>query len=188
MCCNSQKWIENYRWAKTEIPIIFFRRFKSKSAYHARCWVNFEKLLAARTILSMISRIILSILVMVNQGEVYDHSESYLKEGGPPNYDLANDIFPYAKAAFITFNVLRIVVFFVCLQWPHLAKLCLYFEYSFYVIKFGLVMDINRAAETMLTVLMIHIDFLLCYFDFAPGLIASLFALVLNFVKRAVFF
>ncbi len=130
----------------------------------------------------MLSRIIFSFLVMSNKGEVYDLAESYLKEGGPPNHDLAKDIFPYAKAAFITFNVLRIVVFFACLQRPHRAKLCLYFEYFFYVIKFGLVLDINRASETILTVLMIHIDFLLCYFDFASGLILSLFALFLSFV------
>ncbi len=74
MCCNTQKWIENFQWARKEIPIIFFRRFKSKSAYHERCWVNFEKHLAARTILSMLSRIIFSILVMFNRAEVYDHA------------------------------------------------------------------------------------------------------------------
>ncbi len=129
MCFNTQKWIENYRLARKEIPIIFFRRFKSKSAYHERCWVDFEKHLAARTILSMLSRIIFSILIMSIKNEVYDLVESYYEKGGPPNSDLANDIFPYAKALLITFNVLRIVVFFACLQWPHRAKLCMYFEY-----------------------------------------------------------
>ena len=49
-------------------------------------------------------------------------------------------------------------------------------------------MDTSRASETMLSVLMIHIDFLLCYFEFAEGLIASLFALFLTFLKRVVFF
>ena len=136
----------------------------------------------------MLSRIILGLLVIISAREAYHQSETFLDEGGPPNVDLARDIFPYAKAVFITFSALRVIFFIACLQWPHLAKLSLYFEYSFYVIRFFLVQDINTPSDTHMTTLMIIMDFLLCYFEFMPGLIASLFALVLTYFKRAVFF
>lgn len=188
MCCRvSERFAAKTRWAREEIPMLFFRRFKS--TYHARAWVDYERVLAARTILSMLSRIILSALFMLNQRENYHLTEDYLKtQKGPPNADLAQEIFPWFKTMNQIFLVARLVFFVACLKWPRLIKLSLYLEYFKYVLNFGLPQELNNNSETLLLVLNIQMDFVLCYFEFAPGLIASLLAIVLTYTKRAVFF
>ena len=62
-CCKSEYIGAKISWAKREIPVLLLRRFKSE--YHARRWVDYEKILEARTLFSMISRIILNIVFVI---------------------------------------------------------------------------------------------------------------------------
>jgi len=49
MCINKFKLKENFNWAKKEASMLSFRRFLSD--YHASGWIDFEKILMARTML-----------------------------------------------------------------------------------------------------------------------------------------
>ncbi len=74
------------------------------------------------------------------------------------------------------------------LKWPRLIKVVLYFELSFYLIHMGFVREINSQQDELLNSMLILIDFLLAYFDFAPSLVACLLANMTAFVKRVVFY
>ncbi len=52
----------------------------------------------------------------------------------------------------------------------------------------GFVREINSQQDEFMISMLIFIDFLLCYFDFAPSLVACLLANMTGFVKRAVFY
>ena len=54
---------DRYTLAKREFPILFFRHF---TPYQERYWVDFDEILAGRTILSMIGRILLSFVFIIS--------------------------------------------------------------------------------------------------------------------------
>ena len=112
--------------AKIEVPILFFRRFKS--VYHERRWVDFEKILDVRVIFSMVSRILLQLTWIVGGNGWWSLTEQYLEKGGPKNAQLAKEIFPYARTACIIFYIGRIVLVLLCLKWPRVCKYSLYYE------------------------------------------------------------
>jgi hypothetical protein len=91
MCGSKSKQIMNlYRQAKKEIPVLLFRRFKS--AHHAHSWVDYEKILAARSLCSSLSRIIFNFINIFTGQEIWQQYEDYMNKGGPPNADLADQI------------------------------------------------------------------------------------------------
>ena len=126
MCCNYSKLRENYAWAKKEFSNLFFRRFPS--IYHAQCWVDYEKVLAARTILSISSKLIWDTISIIIGNTMWESSEKYLEKGGPPNAELASEILPHAKTAYLVYLCARVITVIAYLKWPRLTKLSLYFE------------------------------------------------------------
>lgn len=97
MCCNFTKLRQNFSAAKEEISMLSFRKFKSD--YHARRWVDYEKVLMARTWFSTLSRIILSAVAVASGTENWHLTQDYINKGTIPNMELAIEMFPYAKAA-----------------------------------------------------------------------------------------
>ncbi len=126
MNCNIAKVREIYGTAKQEVPILIFRRFKT--AYHECRWVDYENILMVRTVLSVLSRMLLTLSFLVSGTESWDLTEQYFEKGGPPNVDLAKQVFPYAKFVNQFYLVSRGVFFILCLKWPRLIKMSIYFE------------------------------------------------------------
>ncbi len=123
---NILKLKEFYGMARKEVPILMFRRFKT--AYHKCRWVDYENILMVRTMMSMLSRMLLSLSFLVSGTESWHLTEQYFEKGGPPNIELAEKVFPYAKLANQIYIAGRFVLFFLCLKWPRLIKLSIYYE------------------------------------------------------------
>ncbi len=87
MSCNTAKIRKLYGIARVEFPILMFRRFKT--AYHKRRWVDYENILMVRTMMSMLSRMLLSISFLVSGTESWHLTEQYFEKGGPTNIELA---------------------------------------------------------------------------------------------------
>ena len=64
---------EFYGIARIEVPILMFRRFKT--TYHKRRWVDYEKILMVRTMMSMFARMLLSISFLVGGTESWHLTE-----------------------------------------------------------------------------------------------------------------
>jgi len=164
--------------------MLSFRKFKSD--YHARRWVDYEKVLMARTMASGLSRIVLSAAAVASGTENWHLTQNYIDKGTIPNMELALEIYPYAKAANQIHLVLRVVLFIACLKWHRLTKLFLYLECSLEVITAGLPTEICLTRDVTYSSIMIYLNFWLCYFNPVSGLITSSLTLVPVFVKRAI--
>ena len=186
MCCNILKLQKSFSWAKIEFTNLIFRRFPSIN--HAQCWVDYEKVLAARTILAITSKLIWDMISIISGQTMWSAAQEYLDKGGPPNAELAAEILPKAKDAYLIYLCARLICVIAYLKWPRLTKLSLYFELISHVIGMGFVREINSQQDEFFISILIFIDFLLCYFDFAPSLVACLLANMTGFVKRAVFY
>ncbi len=126
MSCNILEIKKYYGIARRELPILFFRRFKT--SYHKCRWADYENILMTRTMMNTLSRLILSLSFLVGGTESWHLTEQYFEKGGPPNIELAKKVFPYAKLANQIYIAGRIVLFLLCLKWPRLIKLTLYYE------------------------------------------------------------
>ena len=59
----------------------------------------------------------------------YQESRKYIEEdGGPPNLELAKQIYPYAKLAVQVTLVMRIILFLLAIKWMKVTKIIIYFE------------------------------------------------------------
>ncbi len=127
-----------------------FRKFKT--AYHKSRWLDYENILMVRTMISMLSRILLSILFLVSGTESWHLTEQYFEKGGPPNIELAKEVFPYAKLANQFYLVSRLVFFILCLKWPRLIKMYFYLEGLKQFIIALLPIEINVTKDVTVTV------------------------------------
>ncbi len=75
---------------------ILARKFKSQE--HAKYWKDFERVLMDRTMITVLSKLLLTILFTIGDQDVYKQTEEYIEKGGPPNLELTEQIYPYAKA------------------------------------------------------------------------------------------
>ena len=126
MRCNVDKIKEFYSIARKEFPVLMYRKFRT--AYHKRRWDDYENILMVRTMMSMLSRMLLSLSFLVSGTESWHLTEQFFEKGGPPNVDLAKEVFPYAKLANQIYLVSRFVFFILCIKWPRLIKMSIYFE------------------------------------------------------------
>ena len=111
-----------------------------------------------------------------------------MQKGGPPNKELAQKVFPVARAINIAYLVGRFFYFLACLKWPRLVKFSLYYESLQNVIGCLMPTEINEPQDVTLTTVGIYLNFVLCYFDFVPSVVCVNLGLIPVFVKRAVFF
>ena len=111
-----------------------------------------------------------------------------MDKGGPPDYDRAVAVFPYAKTCCIIYLICRVILFFICFKCPELIKYSLYYELLFVCFDAALPFEIVVNKEIQLTSISIILNVILNYFDLLPSLIAALLALIPLFVKRAVYY
>jgi len=87
MCFDKTKFKQNFFWVKREVSMLSFRRYLSD--YHARRWIDYEKILMMRTMCSTFSRIILSALAVATGTENWHLTQEYIDKGGLPNEEFA---------------------------------------------------------------------------------------------------
>ena len=83
------------------------------SNYHEQAWDKFDKIGMYRCLGSQLFRFLMFIGYSIMGAHAWHESERFLEEEGPPNRELAESIFPYAKTAIILFNLFRIVLFLI---------------------------------------------------------------------------
>lgn len=114
-------------------------------------------------------------------------TQEYIDKGGLPNQELAIEIYPYAKVANQLRLLVRIALFIACFKWPKLNKLIIYFECFNEVLAAGMPQEINTTADINYSIMIITVNYIIFYFDFFSGSVASTLALAPLFVKRAIF-
>jgi len=125
--------------------MLSFRRYLSD--YHARRWIDYEKILMMRTMCSTFSRILLSASAVTFGTENWHLTQEYIDKGGLPNEELAIEMFPYAKTANQVWLIARVVLFIACLKWPKLIKLYFYFECVLEALVAMLPSEINMTRD-----------------------------------------
>ena len=71
------------------------KRFPSN--YHKEAWYKFERVTMNRSLGSQFGRILIFLGYSIQGNHAWHITERYLNEGGPPNRELAETLFPYAK-------------------------------------------------------------------------------------------
>ena len=118
-----------------EMVGLTLRRLPSES--HASAWKFYENnLLAMRTMMYMLARNIFTLLAVVSENEIYDHTAKYLREdGGPARADLAHAVLPYAKFTLQALLVARAVLFIASWKWMNLTRIVFYLEIVIQVVE-----------------------------------------------------
>ena len=82
-----------------------------------------------RTLIAQWGRINFHIAYTLMDQVNYQEARKFIEdEGGPPNVELAKQIYPYTKLAIQVIFVARIILFLLALKWMRLTKVFFYFE------------------------------------------------------------
>ena len=92
---------------------------------------------------NIFSKLLLTILFTLGDSDLYKLTEEYIEKGGPPNLELAEQFYPYAKALIQFDRSIRFIYFIACFKWPRLIKLCQYYDLFTNLIQGLLPMEVN---------------------------------------------
>ena len=162
-----------------EMVGLTLRRLPSES--HASAWKFYENnLLAMRTMMYMLARNIFTLLAVVSENEIYDHTAKYLREdGGPARADLAHAVLPYAKFTLQALLVARAVLFIASWKWMNLTRIVFYLEIVIQVVEACMPINVADTGFFMVGKMQMgYINFWLSYFHWWPSLALSLFTLL----------
>ena len=171
-----------------EIYTLITRKFPS--AYHAEYWIDYEKMLIYRSMISSAGRIFQMVFSMMAGSAIWQISEEYLKkeDNKLANADLALEYLAACKATVIALQVGRVILFIICFKWQKMTKLTLYYEMLFILMEGLMPYEIHQSREVDFQNMSIFLNVVLHYFELVPTLIASIIVSIPLFLKRAIFF
>ena len=164
---------------------LVMRKFPTK--YHASKWPMVERMLCIRSMLAQAIYLAAWFYGFFTKMHRWAKVQDYLDEGGPPNAQLARDLYPYGKFILLTIVILKTVLLVASLPKLKVSKSFFVVMAIHNVVKF-VFMPLDLSGFTQDHLYAIVLDIFLYSFDVWSGLILGLVMTASLFGARAVYF